>query len=66
MANFYGFSSDKINIFLILLDSSNSMSGDSNNVSNGLKAFKESFNDFYLANSIAVSVCRFNGYFFYG
>lgn len=66
MANFYDFSSDKINIFLILLDSSNSMSGDSNNVSNGLKAFKESFNDFYLANSIAVSVCRFNRDFFYG
>lgn len=66
MANFYDFSSDKINIYLLLLDASGSMRDDANNVCKGLQLFKESFNDFYLANSIVVSVCRFNGEFYPG
>lgn len=66
MANFYDFSSDKINIFLFLLDASGSMEDDESNVRKGLRLFRECFNDFYLANSIVISVCRFNGEFYPG
>ena len=66
MANFYDFSSDKINIFLFLLDASGSMRDDASNVRKGLKLFRKCFNDFYLANSIVVSVCMFNKDFYPG
>lgn len=66
MSNFFDFSSTKINIFLILLDSSGSMSGDRENVRKGLQLFKESFEGFYLANSIVVSVCSFDNNFYSG
>ena len=66
MANYYNFSSDKIDIFLLLLDSSGSMDDDVANVRKGLELFRESFNGFYLANSIVVSVCYFNDDFYAG
>ena len=56
MSNFFGFSSSEIHIFLILLDASGSMHKDVSNVIKGLEMFKESFSDFYLANSIVVSI----------
>lgn len=66
MANFFDFSSDKINIFLLLLDASDSMRDDVGNVRKGLQLFKESFEGFFLANSIVVSVCYFNDDFYPG
>lgn len=66
MANFYDFSSDRINVYLLLLDSSGSMADDACNCRKGLGLFKESFETFYLKNSIAVSVCRFNEDFYPG
>lgn len=66
MSNFYNFSSSEIHIFLILLDASGSMEDDEANVRKGLEMFKESFNDFYLSNSIVVSICRFDNDFYPG
>ena len=66
MSNFFGFSSSEIHIFLILLDASGSMHKDVSNVIRGLEMFKESFSDFYLANSIVVSICRFDNDFYPG
>lgn len=61
MGNFFNFSSDNMNIFLLLLDSSGSMDGDEENVKKGLKQFQKSFEGFSESNSIAISVCKFNG-----
>lgn len=66
MANFYDFSSDRINAYVLLLDSSGSMGDDVYNCRKGLTLFKESFETFYLKNSIVVSVCRFNREFYPG
>lgn len=66
MSNFYNFSSDMIDIYLLLLDGSSSMEDDESNVCKGLRLFKESFDDFYLANSIVVSICRFDDDFYPG
>lgn len=60
MSNFLNFSSTKISIFMILLDSSGSMSSDRENVRLGLNNFRDSFKGFYLANSIAVNISRFD------
>lgn len=60
MANFFDFSSDRMSIFLLLIDSSGSMEDDEKNVKKGLKMYQESFEGFSEANSIAISVCRFN------
>lgn len=59
MSNYMDFSSDKVNVFLILLDSSGSMENDSSNVKTGLKMYQKSFENFPEVNSIAVSICRF-------
>lgn len=59
MSNFMNFSSDKANIFLILLDESSSMRDDERNVKAGLEMYKKSFENFSEANSIAISICRF-------
>lgn len=64
MGDFFDITSDRADFFLILVDSSGSMSGDELNVRKGLKMFKESFEDFELANSIIVSVCKFAGDFY--
>ena len=59
LENVYDFSSDNINIFLILLDCSSSMCGDIENVQRGLKKYKKEFENFLQADSIAVAVSRF-------
>ncbi len=64
MSNFFNITSDQANIFLLLVDSSASMGGDCYNVKKGLKMFRESFEDFELANSVIVSVCRFSESFY--
>ena len=61
MAHVYDFSSDKIDIFELLIDSSGSMEDEEMNVKKGLNAYRKSFENFPEANSIAVSVSRFNG-----
>lgn len=53
------FSSDKINIFIFILDSSGSMEYNASDVIEGLKMYQESFKDFPESNSIAVSVSKF-------
>lgn len=58
--NEYDFSSDNINVFLIVLDSSSSMSGEIDNVELGLRSYKNEFENFYEADSIAVGVSRFD------
>lgn len=60
MANIYKFSSDKINIFEILIDRSGSMQSDEANVRTGLMQYKQSFEDFPEANSIAVAISKFS------
>lgn len=62
--SYYGFSSDKIDIFFFLIDKSGSMDGDESNVIRGLKEYQKSFENFPEANSIAVSVSKFSGSFF--
>lgn len=64
MANFFDITSDKADFFLILADQSNSMSPDRPNVRKGLNMFKESFEDFEFANSVIVSVCKFDSWFY--
>lgn len=66
MANFFDITSDKADIFLLLVDSSGSMDSDEQNVRKGLQLFKESFNDFEFANSVIVSVCKFDDSFYPG
>lgn len=63
MSNFMNFSSDRANVYLILLDESGSMENDTENVLTGFRMYKKSFENFPEANSIAVSVCKFaNGF----
>ena len=66
MANYFGFSSDKIDIFFMLIDSSSSMEYDEENVRSGLKMYKKSFENFDEAGSIAVNVSKFNSDFYPG
>lgn len=61
---YYGFSSDKIDIFFFLIDKSGSMDDDEDNVVKGLKEYQKSFRNFPEANSIAVSISKFNGSFY--
>ena len=60
MANYYNFSSSNINIFIILMDKSNSMEKDANNVRKCSKGFIKSFNnlkwtDFFVIVPLAIS-----------
>lgn len=60
MSNYMGFTSDKANIFLLLVDKSGSMEDDCQNLRNGLELYKKSFENFPEVNSIAVSLCQFD------
>lgn len=60
MSNFMGFSSDKMNVFMMLIDGSGSMEDDQENVRLGLKMYRKSFENFPEVNSIAVSICKFS------
>lgn len=64
MSNYFDFSSDKIDIFIFVVDSSDSMSGDASNVRKGLQMYQRSFDNFPEAGSIAVSVCKFDSDFY--
>lgn len=64
MANFFKITSDRPNFFIILVDSSGSMASDTRSVEEGLKVFKESFNNFEFASSVIVSVCLFDTNFY--
>lgn len=64
MANILNFSSDKIDIFLFVIDKSTSMEKDERNVIDGLKMYKKSFENFPEANSIAVSVSKFSNSYY--
>ena len=66
MANIYEFSSDKIDVFELLIDSSGSMEDSSKGVVQGLEMFKKSFENFPEKNSIAVSVSMFDDDFYPG
>lgn len=60
MANVYSFSSDRIYVYLFLIDKSGSMGYDEENMRAGLRAYKKSFENFPEANSIAISRSTFN------
>lgn len=60
MTNFTRFTSDNINIFLILIDCSKSMEERHKEVIKGLESFKKSFKNFPEVDSIRVSLTYFN------
>lgn len=64
MNNIYDFSTDRINIFSLLIDSSGSMEGSTNDMIKGLEMYKKSFSNFSEANSMAISVNKFNSYYY--
>ena len=64
MSNYMNFSSDNINIFMMLFDESHSMEDDTDSVRTGWKMFQKSFNNFPEANSIAVSLSKFSDSFY--
>ena len=64
MSNFMDFATDNANAFLMLLDQSTSMKDDADSVREGLKMYRKSFENFSEANSIAVSICRFDDDFY--
>ena len=64
--NEYEFSSDNINVFLMVLDSSTSMRDDIENVRMGLESYKNEFENFYEADSISVAVSEFNDDYYPG
>lgn len=66
MANFFDFSSDKINIFFMLIDSSSSMKDDAENVRRGLRLYKKSFENFEESGSIAINISKFASDFYPG
>lgn len=66
MANIYEFSSDKIDIFAMNIDKSGSMGESASDVRRGLEMYKESFEGFPEANSIAVSLSTFSDNFYPG
>lgn len=64
MENFMDFSSDRVNVFFMLIDSSGSMEDDASNVRKGLEMYKRSFQNFPESNSIAVSISKFDDSFY--
>lgn len=62
MNNIYEFSTDKVNVFSLVLDCSGSMSGEIDSMRDGLRMFKNSFKNFSEASSMSVSVNKFTEY----
>jgi len=60
MSNMMNFTSDKVDVFLMLIDRSGSMDRDEQNVIKGLQLYQQSFQNFPEKGSIAVSVSQFN------
>lgn len=61
--NFIDFSSDKVDIYLILVDNSGSMENEEGKVKRGLKRYKQEFENFPERGSIAVSISMFSDSF---
>ncbi len=64
MADLYTFPTDKINIFLLIIDRSGSMEKHEWAVRKGLRLFKKNFENFPEENSLAVSVSKFSSSFY--
>lgn len=64
MANYYDFSSSNVNILMVLMDKSNSMEPDEDNVRKCAKGFVKSFSNFSEKGSIAASICQFSDSFY--
>lgn len=63
MGNLYEFSTDRINIFSLVVDSSSSMGPHTSDMRRGLRMYKDSFKNFPEAESMAISVNLFDGYY---
>ena len=66
MKNVYDFSSDNVNVFLMVIDSSGSMSSSKDDVKKGIRAYKRSFEGFEESGSIAVAVSYFSSDYYGG
>ena len=66
MSNFMDFATDKVDLFIMVLDKSGSMEDEESKMRTGLEMYRKSFENFSEANSIAVSVCRFSDDFYPG
>lgn len=66
MANEYKFSSDNVNVFLMVIDASNSMSNDVENIRKGLEGYKLEFENFEGSDSIAVGISTFSNSYYPG
>lgn len=60
MRDFMDFSSDNVDLFMMLVDHSGSMQGTESDMKKGLNMYKESFKNFPGSNSIVVSVSKFS------
>ena len=59
MADYIDFTSDNINVFMFLIDKSNSMAGNEDEIKKGIENFVRSFENFEESSSLAVSICFF-------
>lgn len=66
MSNVTKFSSDQVYVYMLVIDESGSMDGDERNVRAGIQNLKESLQGFPESNSIVISICKFNEYFYQG
>jgi uncharacterized protein YegL len=62
MADYIDFTSDNINVFMFLIDKSNSMAGNEDEIKKGIENFVRSFENFEESSSLAVSICFFSDY----
>lgn len=60
MSDLYEFSTDRINIFSLVVDSSSSMAENTSAMRNGLEMYKESFKNFPEVDSMSVAVNMFD------
>lgn len=64
MNHYFGFTSDRSNIFFMGLDVSGSMDGCQKDMKRGLEAYKRQFGSFSEASSVAIAKCTFgNGFY---
>lgn len=66
MANVFDFSSETVNVFMMVVDRSGSMEENKKDVCEGLESYKKEFRDFYAADSIAVAISTFNEDYYEG
>lgn len=63
MNDIYEFSTDKVNVFSLVLDCSGSMDSEADAMRDGLQMFKNSFKNFSEASSMSVAVNKFTAYY---